>query len=209
MAESENGDQSVTTTVTYGTIEKPDGQILRLDTRIKTSETELRTHGDVIGGRMTLKLEGTGEPQSKTINWPADVRGPYAVEQSLSRQPIKTGEVRTLRMYVPELNRVLDLGLNAKGHEEVKLGGNVRRRLLRVDQVATLDGKRQPEFDLKLWVDEGGQVLTSVSRNLGGIVTYRTTREGALATSSGGAPFELIMSSVIKVTHKIPTRSDP
>ena len=42
----------------YGTIETPDGSVLRLDTRTLASDQEMRTFGDVVDDQMTLTLEG-------------------------------------------------------------------------------------------------------------------------------------------------------
>jgi hypothetical protein len=194
----------VTMRMQYGTIETLDGSVLRLDTRIQASDQETRVHGDVVDGKMKLILSGTGQEQHQTIDWGDDVRGPYAAELSFSRQPMKPGEGRSLKMYMPDLNRIVDIKLTAGAVEEVKLGGGVVRPLLRVEQTTRLDGKPRPEFDVTLWVDTGGQVLKSLTENLGGLVTYRTTREGAMAPGDGSAPFDQIRSSVIKVTHKIP-----
>jgi hypothetical protein len=196
----------VVTKMQYGTIETLEGQVLRLDTRIQASNLEMRAHGDVVDGKMNLRLEGAGQSQEKVIDWSDDVRGPYAAEQSFSKQPMKPGETRTLKMYMPELNRVCDLKLNAKAFEEVKLGGGVARQLLRVDQSTQLDGKPRPEFDMTLWIDASGQVLKSVNESLGGMVTYRTTRDGAMTPGEAiaGGGFDQILNSVIKVTHKIP-----
>jgi hypothetical protein len=193
----------VTMSMQYGTIEEPDGRVLRLDTRTLTSGQEMRVHGDVVNGRMTLYFDGTGQRQQKTIDWGPDVRGPYAAEQSLSRQPIKTGETRSLKMFMPDLNRVCDITLTAKAPEEVVLGGGTKRSLLRVEQTTKLDDKPRPEFDTTLWVDTGGQVLKSMQDILGGMVVYRTTKEGAMAPGEGGADFDQILHSVIKVTRKI------
>ena len=168
----------------YGTIETPDGSVLRLDTRTLASDQELRTFGDVINNKMTLTLEGSGQPQQSTISWGPEVRGPYAAEQSLSRQPMKPGESRSLRMFVPELSKICDVTLAAKAFEEVQLGAGVKRSLLRVEEVVMLDGKPRPEYDSTLWVDSGGQVLKSQSDVLGGMVTFRTTREAATAPTA-------------------------
>jgi hypothetical protein len=194
----------VTTRMQYGTIEALDGSVLRLDTRIQASDLEMRIHGDVIGGRMNLIFDGTGQRQQQSIAWSDDVRGPYAAEQSFSRKPMKPGETRSLKMYMPDLNKICDITLSSKAMEDVKLGGGTARTLLKVEQTTKLDGKPRPEFDVTLWVDAGGQVLKSLTENLGGMVTYRTTREGAMAAAAAAAPFDQILNSVIKVTHKIP-----
>ena len=104
----------VTMKLEYGSIETLDGKVLRLDTRTVASDQELRVYGDVIDGKMKLIFDGTGQRQEQVIDWPDDVRGPYAAEQSLARQPIKPGESRTLKMFMPDLNKVCEVTLNAK-----------------------------------------------------------------------------------------------
>jgi hypothetical protein len=193
----------VTMGMQYGTIETPDGSVLRLDTRILAAANEMRAHGDVIGGKMRLRFEGAGERQESVIDWGPDVRGPYAAEQSLSRSPMKPGETRALKMYMPDLNRVCDIALTAHGSEDVALGGGSTRSLLRVEQTTRLDDKPRPEFDVTLWVDPGGQVLKSKTDTLGGLVTFRTTREGAEGPNVGAPQFDQITNSVVKVKHRI------
>jgi hypothetical protein len=193
----------ITTKMQYGTIETLDGQVLRLDTRILASDKEIRVHGDAIGGKMNLMIDGTGQRQQESIPWGDDVRGPYAAEQSLSRSPMKPGETRSLKMFMPDLNRVCDVTLQSGSVEEVKLGGGVTRTLLKIAQTTKLDGKPRPEFDVTLWADDGGQVVKSLTENLGGLVVYRTTREAAIARTPGNPKFDQISNSVIKVTKKL------
>jgi transglutaminase-like putative cysteine protease len=188
----------------YGTIESPQGSVLRLDTRTLASEKEIRVYGDVNDDKMTLTLEGSGQSQQVTIPWGPDVRGPYAVEQSLSREPMKVGQTRQLKMFIPDLNKICDLTVTAKAMEEIQLGGEAAKRsLMRVEQKTFLEGKPRPEFDLTMWVDPGGQVLKSASETMGGMVTYRTTKEAAIS-GDGEGKLNLITTSIIRVTHKIP-----
>lgn len=193
----------VTMHMQYGTIETRDGEVLRLDTRITASDKEMRIHGDAVEGKMKLVMDGAGQRQETVIPWGSDVRGPYAAEQSLSREPMKPGDVRTLKMYMPDLNRVCDITLTAKSTEDIRLGGGVSRSLVRVEQTTSLDGKPRPEFDLTLWVDSGGQVMKSKTENLGGMVTYRTTKAAAIAPNDSDAQFDQIANSIIKVGQKI------
>ena len=61
---------------------------------------------------------------------------------------MKPGETRTLKMFIPDLNKICDVTLTAKAIEEVQLGGGVKRSLLRVEQTTMLDGKPRPEYDV-------------------------------------------------------------
>jgi hypothetical protein len=189
----------VTIKETYGTIETPDGSILRLDTRTLASKGEMRTYGDVVDDQMVLTLEGSGQRQQVKMAWGPEVRGPYAVEQSLSRNLIKPGETRSLRMYVPDLSKICDVQLVAKDKEEVQLGYG-KQALLRVDETVSLNGKALPEYTMAHWLDTSGQILKSKGDMLGGMEVYRTTEEGA---KIGTPQLNLTLSTMIKVTHKI------
>jgi hypothetical protein len=200
-------EDTVTMKMMYGTIETPDGEVLRLDTRTLTSENEIRVYGDVIKGQMNLIMEGTRQRQEVKIPWGKDIRGPYAAEQSMARKPMEEGETRAIRMYIPDLNRVVNFTFKAGAIFEVALGDGSRRPLRKVTQTAALDGKPQPVLDAILWADSGGQVLKLESDMMGGIVMYRTTREGAIApVPRGMAKFDEIRSTMIAINKVI---SDP
>jgi transglutaminase-like putative cysteine protease len=192
--------------LSYGTIETPAGQVLKLDTLTMTGDggSELRGHGNVIRGKMNFVLEGAGQQQQLQIPWSPEVRGPYAAEQSMARQPLKENEQRSLKMFMPELNKICDIKLQSKGIESVILGDNAQRPLLRVEQTTQVDGKPRPEFDATMWVDTQGQIMKSHQDLLDGYVMFRTTEAGARAPT-GPIKFDLIKSTVIKVAPKIPT----
>jgi hypothetical protein len=196
---------TVTMKMMYGTIEAPDGEVLRLDTRTLASDNEIRVYGDAIKGKMKLimEVEGTHQRQEQTIPWSKDIRGPYAAEQSMARKPMEQGETRAIKMYIPDLNRVVDFTFKAGPISEVALGDGSRRPLRRVDQTAVLDGNPRPELAATLWADSGGQVLKLESDLMGGIVMYRTTKEGAIAPA-GSARYDEIRNTMIAVGKVIP-----
>ena len=197
---------TVTMKMMYGTIETPDGEVLRLDTRTLASDEEMRVHGDAIKGEMKLIMEtGAGARQEQTIPWGKDVRGPYAAEQSMARKPMEEGETRAFKMYIPDLNRVVDFTFKAGPMSEIALGDGSKRSLRKVQQTASLDGKPQPVLDSVLWVDSGGQVLKLETDMMGGIVMYRTTKEGATSPMPRGkARFDEISNTIIAIDKIIP-----
>lgn len=189
----------------YGTIETLDGQVLRLDTRTQSGETlDLRVHGDVDVAKQQMRLimDGTGRSQNQVISWTPDVRGPYGAEQSMAKKPMKEHERRELKIYIPELNKVCDVTLEAHSVEPVILGDGSKRPLLRVDQTTRFEGKHRPEYDSRVYVDAEGQILKSEQDVMGGMVYFRTNKEAALAPA-GPIQFDTILGSVVKVDHKI------
>jgi hypothetical protein len=186
----------------YGTIETLDGQVLRLDTLTSVGEQKLRGHGDVIRGEMKFILDGAGQRQELVIPWGPEVRGPYAAEQSMARNPMKEQEARALKMFVPMLNKICDITLQAHAVEPVIMGDGSSRPLLKVEQTTKMDGQPKPEFDIMLWVDAQGQVLKQEQDLLGGYIQYRTTKKAALSPG-GPVKFDLTTGTAIKVASKI------
>lgn len=199
----QRGRDTATVEFLYGTIETKDGEVLRLDTRQRTSGQDIRAFGDADGDKLPLTLEVGGQRQRKVLDWGPDVRGPYGAEMSLSREPLQPGQSRAVKTYIPDFNRVCLTTLRAVGHEEVPLGPKAEKHtLLRVEStVAELDGKPVPEMSATLWVDDKGQIMKTRSDLLGGMFTYRTTKQGALAPSN--SPFKLLAASILKVPRPI------
>jgi hypothetical protein len=121
----------------------------------------------------------------------------------MARKPMKPNEQRSLKMFMPELNKICDVRLQSRLIEPVILGDGLSRPLLRVDQTNLVDGKLRPEFDARLWVDPEGQVLKTEQDLLGGVVMYRTTEKSA-KSPGGPIQLDLILASAIKVVRKIP-----
>jgi len=190
----------------YGTIETPEGQVLRLDTRNESAQQVQRVYGDVKDGVMVLTTDGGGQKTQKEIAWGDDVRGPYGAEMSLTREPLAVGQIREVKTFIPELNKICTTKLTAEKKEDVLYGGRGQKReLLRVKQeVIDPDGKAMPEMDSTLWVDETGQILKAHSEMLGGMDIIRTTRAAATAESGVGGMIDLIGATVIKTPRPIP-----
>ena len=108
-------------------------------------------------------------------------------------------------MYIPDLNRVVEIALKAGPIEEIPLGDGSRRPLRKIVQTATLDGKPRPELGTTMYVDSSGQVLKSETDLLGGMVMFRTTKEGATApAAASNARFDEIRNTIIPVAKIIP-----
>lgn len=194
---------SVTVTQRYGTIETPDGSVLKLDSRALTGQEEMRAFGTVADGEMDFGFEVGGKTVKKRIPWADDVRGPYGAELSLERAPMKPGETRSVKVFIPQLNEICIDELTAKRKEEVVIGGR-KENLLRVEvKGKKLDGKRQTLLDQTIWVDEQGKIGKSFTDAFGGFTSVRTTREFAKAPNSN-KPLDINKQTFIQVARKLP-----
>lgn len=186
----------------FGSIETADGAVLRIEYRSRTGGAEQRLTGERREGVMRLALTGGGKTARIDLPWSDDVRGPYGVELSLSRAPMQPGEHREIKVFLPDLNRVGRVLLDARQLEPVALGGGTKLDLLRIDTVVLdEDGTKYPGMDTTFWTDSSGQVLTGLQDLLGGTAYYRTTREGALAAIE--SPFDLVRASIVPVSRRL------
>ena len=184
--------------VRLGTIETTEGEVLKVDYRTLAGPTELKNSGDVEDGKLKMTFEAGNLRQQQVIDWPAEVRGPYAVEQSLARKPMEPGEERQIKSFLPVINEVCTLTLTARAWEDVTLPAGKTVSLLKVDtKVTGPDGKSRDDYDQTYWFDRGGQSLKSFAPMLGGIEIYRTTREAAKAQSDG--QFDIVKATLVKV----------
>lgn len=67
---------TVTMKLEYGSIETPDGQVLRLDNLINASTQVLHVHGDVIDKKMNLVIEGGGRRRRSSSTGPTTSAAP-------------------------------------------------------------------------------------------------------------------------------------
>ena len=186
-----------------GTIETTDGEVLRLDFRTSASDQEQRNSGDIVDGKFTMTFEAGGRRIVQVIDWPADVRGPYAVEQSVARKPMAPGETRSLKTFLPVINEVCGLALTAGAWEPVTLPAGKTLSLLKVaTHVTGPDGKPRTDYDQDFWFDTAGQVIKTYSPSLGGFEMYRTTESGARAPDS--SKYNLIAETLLKIPREIP-----
>lgn len=184
----------------YGTIETPEGDVLKLDTRLEQGLVETQVKGVVADGKMRLSIISAGKETMREVDWPADTRGPYAAELSLARSPITAGETRALKSFVPILYKIVVLNLKAVGLEETELGDGSKRELMRVEQKVELpDGTPMPVMDGTFWVDKGGQILKTYVDSDGGQTMYRTTKAAAEKLPPPSARFNIIGHNIIKV----------
>ena len=196
---------AISITQRYGTIETPEGAVLKLDSRALTGtgKDEMRAYGDVVDGKMDFAFEVGGKTSHKEIAWADDVRGPYGAELSLERNPLKPGETRSVKIFIPQLNEICVDEMTAKEKEEVVIGGR-KENLLRVEvKGKKLDGKAQTLLDQTIWVDDKGKIGKSFTDTFGGFTSVRTTKAFATAPSSG-KPFDFNKQTLIKVAKKLP-----
>jgi hypothetical protein len=139
-------------------VERPNGELISLTTRAQTGSESQSVIARVNGSKAVLELTINQTKQQNVVEWDSKVRGPFAIEQSMMRNPMKDNESRLIRLLDPFSGRIVEsrLDANAKYKSPIMLG---KSKMLRETKVTTRDGGALNESTL--WADEDGVILKS------------------------------------------------
>jgi hypothetical protein len=184
-------------------VETPEGRLIRFDTELRLGPSPIRSMGEVHGDQLVITTSSTGAAppagSSTSIPWLPNCGGPFAMEQSLLRKPMRPGERRELKSLMVGFNQIADVELDAKDFEPTKLLGGTYH-LLRIDTVTRLpDGQK---LDGIVWTDRMGDALKTYSQAMG-LETYRAAKAEALE-EAGAAELDLMPATMVKLKRPLP-----
>jgi hypothetical protein len=182
-------------------IETPEGRLIRFESETRMGPNPIVTVGRVRGDQLVLETSGGGHAaptQSKTA-WQADCCGPFAIEQSILRRPMRPGEHRSLKMLMIGFNQPGEAKMTAVGFESVTLLDGTHD-LLRIETLIRLgDGQ---ELDGAVWTDRNGKIFKSYSRAMG-LESYRVG-EAEASKDAGAAELDLLLGTMVKIERPLP-----
>lgn len=173
----------IETEIRFTSLETPDGQVLECRSEMGQAGASMTTEGRAAGGQFHLKVATTGKTVTTAIPWSPEYGGFYALQQSLSKKPMKPGERRTIQALDVGSNQVAVTELTARDFEPVKLLDGTKV-LLRIDNVTTLAGLPIKEKGV-VWTDRAGEIWKN-STEMFNIEAFRTTKEVALGDMKPG-----------------------
>lgn len=144
--------------LTINSVERPNGELVNLTTKVQTGSDIRMLISRVDGSSMQAELITNNSKQKSTVAWDSHLRGPFAIEQSMMRKPMKDNESRLVKFLDPISSRIVESRLDAqlKYKTPVMLG---KSRLMLETRVETRDGNVLSESTL--WSDEDGIILKS------------------------------------------------
>jgi hypothetical protein len=185
-------------------VESADARIRTIQTTMTSGEGQIESHITNDGKLLRITSRAAGQATSQATGQaagselPSDCVGVIAVEQDLLQHPLKVGESRTYRQFIPFMNTIADVRLVGKKAERTSLlDGD--RELLRIENVMTLEGGTK--IVLTMWTNDDGEVLKTDMAGLQ--TTYRTTKAIATATGSTDA-FDLGETSLVTIDLDLP-----
>ncbi len=192
--------QKVRLATHFVSIESDQGMVKSFTCRTEAGPTPILIRGQVEDDSLRLTTTNQSKQFESSLPWEKSVRGFFATEQSLRRQPMKVGEKRRLKMLFPGLTQVqvIETILEAERLEETKLLDD-SRELLRIKSTVRIGDQ---DIETLCWTDRAGETLKCAIPSLRQF-TYRTTPEQALDQGEA-AEFDLGWDSIVRVTTPLP-----
>ena len=151
---SDQVDQSVT----LRTLEKPDGELVGIVGSIDTGISKRSFQGLVKDGSLGMEITQDKVVSNISVPWEPIYRGPFAIEQSLRKAPMKLKEVRTVRYLDPFQMVITESRLDALSDgDTVGLDGSISSRL-EIENRSITQGRNSSS---QLWTDSMGVVRKS------------------------------------------------
>lgn len=175
-------------------VRSPDGRVMWVASESSLGAGLRRLEGVVQPDKLIVTVRENGAVQTQAFPWTPEVGDYFAVEQSLRDAPLQPGEQRQMKMWLPLLDTVGTVTLNAGPIETTQLLSG-RFQLQHIDQTIDLaDGSR---LTFTLWTDEAGTILKTLEP-ASGQETYRVPRE--VAERDEDAPdLDILLDLVVKL----------
>lgn len=189
------------------------GQVIKMVTKLQTIESENGTlksfelqtinppaestnsTGVVENNRLRMTTLINGKEQTKNINWDSTAKAPGWQDRTFRDKPLKPGERRNLRLYIPAFAKVSNVQVIAGKMRQTTLFDGSTRKLLQT----TIKQSILPAMPTTAWIDEFGQTLRSEADFLGTtMTTYRVPADVALQQISG-AELDIAVNTLIRL----------
>jgi hypothetical protein len=188
----------VTQRLNMQTWETPAGELQRFQSRMTMGTGEMTAEGKASERGLVVTTNTLGKTITKLHPWIPKAGGYFAVDQSLQRTPLKTGETRIVTGLIPVFNQLSDAVVTALEEEDVSLRG-LKQKLLKVQTAVNIEGQTLNSF---CWVNDRGEILKTYDPTFKQ-ETFLTTKEFALQKEDLGT-IDLLEATTAKLKGELP-----
>ena len=178
------------------TEEAEDGQLLSYSFEMQNPPAQsTKSSGRVEAGKLVIDTTVGGRTQTKKLDWDSTVKSPAWQDRLLSSSPLKPGESRSFKTFMPEFSKVITVKISADDYRITKLHDGTEKSLLKANVAQSI----LPGIGMRVYLDEDGEALRTEA-DLLGMVTYSVPREVALQQIAG-AELDVATNTLIKVEN--------
>ena len=154
-----------------------------------------RTEGQVLGRVLRLETQTGDRKDRRYRNWDPQTKSPVFQDRSIRQTPLKPGETRTFKTFLPELDTTSTVKFSTDDYRFVKLLDGKQHKLLKVRVTQSVN----PTLTTRAYFDADGQVMLTETNLLGQqMKTYRVSKEEALKEIAG-EELDLIVNTLVPV----------
>lgn len=172
---SENG-KTTQFRIELESLEYPNGKLASFTERTLTDEGFREISGQLIGNRMNLTRESKEKVEKTRLNWISGTWGVLDIQSILLAHPMRPGEKRAGKVFVPSLGEILSVELTAAAPEATPLPDGTTRELV---PVATWMTRGESVHRSQNWINDRGEILKSVTLDGTVASTFRVSQEVA------------------------------
>jgi hypothetical protein len=135
-------------------IESDTGELIRIEGTIQNGTKRTRFIGVPKEGQLQVEVLNESGRTTQSHPWDANMRGPFAIEQSLIRRPMQSRELREVRYFDPFQMVVVNAQLEAMEVLDTALLDGASQPLLEIQSTAKVGVS---ETRALLWIDAKGE----------------------------------------------------
>lgn len=174
--------------------ETSDGKLLSYSFELKNPPAQSsKSVGRVEGRDLVIESTVGGRTQTRKIAWDQSIKSPAWQDRIMRESPLKPGETRSIRTFMPEFSKIVDVKMTADDHRVVKLHDGTEKSLLKVRVTQSV----LPGIGMRVYLDKDGEALRTEA-DLLGMVTYSVPQEVALEEIAG-AELDVAVQTLIRL----------
>lgn len=152
--------------------------------------------GEIVEGKLKLTTSIFGVPVTRSFPFDKDVKSPAYQDRLLEQNPLKPGETRKFKVFIPEYNKPSTITLKAGKQVDVSLLQEKKENLLQVSVTQTLI----PGVVTQIFLAPNSEARKTSTQMLGTEMTsYLVSREEALKEVVAGE-LDLGIETLVVVT---------
>ena len=188
--------QPVRVHVKMHTEESANGQLQSFTFEMQNPPAQsTKSSGRVEGRNLIIESTVGGRVQTKKLAWDPTVKSPAWQDRSLSDSPIKPGESRSFKTFMPEFSKIVNVKITADDYRVAKLHDGTKKSLLKVSVSQSIF----PGFAMRVYLDKDGESLRT-EVDVAGIVTFSVPREVALQKIAG-KELDVATNTLIRIAN--------
>ena len=156
--------------------ERENGDVIRFEGTVEVGSRTRRFEGAVRDSKLEFNTNLYGRGDSIRIIWNALDRGPFAIEQSLMRAPMKEGEQRQVRYFDPLFGGPIDAQLTAYDYFDTPTFDGKNENLL---EIQITSNNKENASNSQIWADRQGRIHKRFTPAID-LRSFRCSKESAM-----------------------------